>query len=41
MKVKKDYYGGIEEDLSAEALIGFFVVGITIITIATVVLLNF
>jgi hypothetical protein len=40
MKVKKDYYIGIEEDLSAGSLISFFLVGISIITVATVVLLN-
>jgi hypothetical protein len=40
MKVKKDYYMDIEEDLSAGSLIGFFLVGISTITIATVVLLN-
>ena len=40
MKVKKDYYMGIEEDLSTGSLIGFFLVGISIITAATVVLLN-
>jgi hypothetical protein len=40
MKVKKDYHTGIEEDLSVGTLIGFFLVGISIITIATVVLLN-
>jgi hypothetical protein len=40
MKVKKDYYMGIEEDLSVGTLIVFFLVGISIITAATVVLLN-
>jgi hypothetical protein len=40
MKAKKDYHTGIEEDLSAVTLISFFLVGISIITIATVVLLN-
>ncbi len=40
MKVKKDYHTGIEEDLSAGSLISFFLIGISIITIATVVLFN-
>jgi hypothetical protein len=40
MKVKKDYYVGIEEDLSVGTLISFFLVGISVITVATIVLFN-
>ena len=40
MKKEKDYYGGVEEDYSTGALIGFFVIGMIILTITTVVLFN-
>ena len=40
MKEYKNNYGGVEEDLSAEAVIGFFAVGITILTIIIVLVTN-
>jgi hypothetical protein len=40
MKESKTNYGGVEEDYSGKALFIFFLIGMIIISVATVVLFN-
>ena len=41
MKEYKKNYGGIEEDdMSEEAVMGFFIVGVIVITIITILFFN-
>jgi len=40
MKVSKSNYGGIEEDLSLKALAVFFIIGLIITLVSSLVLTN-